>query len=53
MNTAPNSCHCSSSQAFELTSNTLRMIALTVETRTATRISQLDEAADPAVQARR
>ncbi len=40
MNTAPNSCHCSSSQAFELTSNALRTMALTAETSTATRISQ-------------
>ena len=40
MNTAPNSCHCASSQAFELTSNAFLMIALAVEISTATRISQ-------------
>ena len=32
-NTAPNSYHCNSSQAFELMSNTLRTIALLGETR--------------------
>ena len=40
MNTAPNSCHCSSSQALELTSNAFLTMALTAETSTATRISQ-------------
>jgi hypothetical protein len=40
MNTAPKSCHCSSSQAFELTSNALRITALPAEISTATRISQ-------------
>ncbi len=38
-NTAPNSIHCSSSQAFEETLNSLRMMALTVATNTAAKIS--------------
>ena len=38
--TAPNSIHCSSSQAFDETLKTLRMMALIAATRTATRISQ-------------
>ena len=38
--TAPNSIHCSSSQALDETLKSLRMIALTVATMTASRISQ-------------
>ena len=38
-NTALNSTHCSSSQTFDEVSNTLRTVALTAETSTATRIS--------------
>ena len=41
MKTAPNSCHCSSSQALDEMSKALRMMALTVETSTATRISHM------------
>src|SRR5215813_2318282 len=40
-NTVPNSTHCSSSQAFDDVSKSLRMTALVAETITAARISQL------------
>jgi hypothetical protein len=40
MNTAPNRYHCSSSQALEEVPNTLRMMALTADTTTATTIAQ-------------
>ena len=40
MNTAPKRYHCSSSQAFEDVPKTLRMMAFTAETSTATRIAQ-------------
>jgi len=39
-NTIPNSTHCSSSQAFEEVSKSLRTVALTAETITAARMSQ-------------
>src|SRR5690606_12443287 len=38
---APNRYHCSSSQAFELTPNTLRTTALMALTRTTIRVSQV------------
>ena len=45
-NTTPNSTHCSSSQEFDDVSNSLRTMALTADTMTAARISQLSHLAD-------